>query len=107
MKTGLGQSGMWNLPYDILNKTMQTFINGLKTDWNFLRVARLLLGIAAFIQAILLREWPLAMAGLFIAGMAIANTGCGIGGCVPRSYKRSDESNPLKEITYEELDPKK
>jgi len=86
---------------------MQTFINGLKTDWNFFRVARLLLGIGALVQAIMIREWPLALAGLFIAGMALANTGCGIGGCAPRSSVRPNGSQNLNNITYEELDSKK
>jgi hypothetical protein len=79
----------------------------ITTGWNFFRVARLLLGIVALVQAIMLKEWPLALAGLFIAGMALANTGCGIGGCAPRTSVTSNSVNTNKEITYEELDSKK
>jgi hypothetical protein len=70
-------------------------------------MARLLLGIAALVQAVMLKEWPLALAGLFIAGMALANTGCGIGGCAPRTQYRTIKPNENKEIEYEELDIKK
>jgi hypothetical protein len=86
---------------------MQTILNTIKTDWNFFRVARLLLGIGALVQAIMIREWPLALAGLFIAGMALANTGCGIGGCAPRTSISTKESQNINNITYEELDTKK
>jgi hypothetical protein len=79
----------------------------ITSGWNFFRVARLLLGIAALVQAVMLREWPLALAGLFIACMALANTGCGIGGCAPRTSVVSNNVNTNKEITYEELDSKK
>lgn len=77
------------------------------TGWNFFRVARLLLGIAALVQAIMLREWPLALAGVFIAGMALANTGCGLGGCAFRTSIQSNPSKNLNDISYEELDIKK
>ncbi len=86
---------------------MQTFIKSLSTGWNFFRVARLLLGIAALVQAVMLKEWPLALAGLFIAGMALANTGCGIGGCAPAINKNSADHKKINEISYEELDSKK
>ncbi|HSK13618.1 MAG TPA: hypothetical protein VK907_10410 [Phnomibacter sp.] len=80
--------------------------SGILTGWNFFRVARLLLGIAALVQAIMLGEWLLAMAGLLIAGLAIANVGCGIGGCsTPASY--SQKTNKPEEILYEEVAVKK
>ncbi|MCU0389446.1 MAG: hypothetical protein MUE71_12645 [Chitinophagaceae bacterium] len=79
----------------------------ITTGWNFFRVARLLLGIAALVQAIMLREWPLALAGMFIAGMALFNTGCGIGGCAPRTNYHNVQQTEIKEIEYEELDAKK
>jgi hypothetical protein len=82
-------------------------LKSIMTGWNFFRVARLLLGIAALVQAIMLREWPLALAGVFIAGMALANTGCGLGGCAPRTSIQSNPSKNLNDISYEELDIKK
>lgn len=86
---------------------MQSYFRTIAAGWNFFRVARLLLGIAALVQAIMLREWPLALAGLFIAGMAIANTGCGLGGCTTRAKGQSFNNNNPSEISYEELDIKK
>jgi hypothetical protein len=79
----------------------------ITSGWNFFRVARLLLGIAALVQAVMLREWPLALAGMFIAGMALANTGCGLGGCATRTSVGTNVLQTNKEITYEELDSKK
>jgi hypothetical protein len=81
-------------------------IKSITTGWNFFRVARLLLGIAALVQAIMLKEWLLALAGVFIAGMALANTGCGLGGCAPHMDKKSHTSNKINEIQYEEVDNK-
>lgn len=86
---------------------MENFIRNITTGWNFFRIARLLLGVAALVQAILLKEWPLAIAGLFIAGMALANTGCGLGGCAPRKNFSNLQDQNTKEIVYEELDVKK
>lgn len=86
---------------------MQTILNTIKTNWNFFRVARLLLGIGALVQAIMLREWPLALAGLFIAGMALANTGCGIGGCTPGTLTNPNEMKNINKITYETVDTEK
>ena len=86
---------------------METFIRTITSGWNFFRIARFLLGSAALVQAVMLKEWPLAIAGLFIAGMALMNTGCGIGGCVPRTNYSRSTSSGQKQIEYEELDNKK
>lgn len=75
----------------------------ITSGWNFFRAARLLVGIAALVQAILLREWLLAAAGALVAGLALANMGCSSGSCgVPAS--RHTSNNLEKEISYEELD---
>jgi hypothetical protein len=86
---------------------MEVLIRTITSGWNFLRIARFLLGIAALVQAIMIKEWPLALAGLFIAGMALANTGCGIGGCAPRTNNRNLQNTEKTKIEYEELDIKK
>ena len=86
---------------------MERIIRNITSGWNFFRIARLFLGIAALVQAIMLKEWPLALAGLFIAGMALANTGCGLGGCAPRRNFSNLHDEKNKEIIYEELDNKK
>jgi hypothetical protein len=81
--------------------------NTISKDWNFFRIIRLVLGIAALGQAIILGEWLLAFAGALIAGMALANIGCGPAGCAPRYRTPEQHKQPLNEITYEELDIKK
>ncbi len=75
--------------------------------WDFVRLLRLVLGIVIIIQAIGMREWVLGMAGLLIAGMALANIGCcGVGGCSTNFQNRRTihENQP---ISYEEVDAKK
>lgn len=86
---------------------MENILKGLTTGWNFFRIARLVLGIAALIQAIIIKEWPLGLAGLFIAGMALANSGCGLAGCAPRQQFNHYQGVKNEEIIYEELDAKK
>jgi hypothetical protein len=81
--------------------------NTLTKDWNFFRIIRLVLGIAALGQAIILGEWLLAIAGALIAGMALVNIGCGPSGCYPRYTTPEQGKQSLEEITYEELDIKK
>jgi hypothetical protein len=81
--------------------------NILTKDWNFFRIIRLVLGIAALGQAIILGEWLLAIAGALIAGMALANIGCAPSGCYPRYTTPEQGKQSLEEITYEELDIKK
>ena len=71
------------------------------SNWNFMRVLRLGMGIAILVQAILSNEVLFGIAGLLFSGMAVLNIGCcGAGGCsVPT--KRTSETT--KDITYEEV----
>lgn len=76
---------------------MQTLLSG----WSVMRVLRLVIGIAAMIQAYQQSSWPLAVAGFFVMLLALANLGCcGAGGCTVTSKPRKDNKN---EIIYEEL----
>lgn len=78
----------------------------ITTGWDFFRLIRLGLGVAALVQAILLGEWVLAVAGALIAGLALANMGCGINGCsTPRHYRTPATTN-TENISYEEVDTK-
>jgi hypothetical protein len=86
---------------------MENIVKGLTTGWNFFRIARFVFGIAALVQAIIIKEWPLALAGLFIAGMALANSGCGLAGCAPRDNFNNYQEQKNQEIIYENLDDKK
>jgi hypothetical protein len=73
------------------------------TNWNFMRIIRLVLGLAIFVQAILSRDMMFGLVGLFISGMAVFNIGCcGTGGCyTPPKKNFIPETN--KEIIYEEV----
>lgn len=76
----------------------------LLSGWNVMRVVRLLIGLYALWQAIVTKEPMLGLAGLFVAGMALANIGCcGVNGCQITSSK------PVlrEEISYEEVDSSK
>lgn len=78
---------------------MRTTIN---KSWDFFRVLRLILGLAAVIQGYMENELMLIIAGGLIAAMAIFNVGCcGVTGCsIPQPAKK--ENNP-KKVIYEEV----
>jgi len=82
-------------------------MRNITTGWNFFRAARILLGVGTLIQAVLLREWPIALAGLFLSGIALANAGCGASGCITPGKISNMQQNKNKEIEYAELDNKK
>lgn len=81
-------------------------IETITTGWNFFRILRFVTGIAVLIQSIILQEWLLAAAGIFLAGMALFTRGCGANGCATRMTTFQGSEN-AKEIEYEELDDKK
>ncbi|MBS1602278.1 MAG: hypothetical protein JST42_06385 [Bacteroidetes bacterium] len=62
--------------------------------WNVMRIIRLLVGLVAIWQAIVLHEWPLALTGGFLLLMAVANAGCcGAGACGIPSWKQRSSSS--------------
>lgn len=74
----------------------------LLTDWNFMRILRLGLGIYISVQAV---ETQSILSGIFAAFFlfqAITNTGCcGSNGCaVPIKKNNSDK---IEEVEYEEI----
>lgn len=72
--------------------------------WHFIRVVRLLMGVAAMVQAVWLQEWLLAILGGFIAAMAIFNQSCCGQSCATNSS--NNFTQPFKKnvpITYEEV----
>ncbi len=78
-------------------------MQNLFTNWSFMRILRLALGIIILVQGIQAKEFMYAFAGLLISGMALANIGCcGVGGCgLPAQKTKTDL--PAKEIVYEEI----
>lgn len=76
----------------------------LFTNWNFMRVLRLLMGAAALYYAITTHDNILGAAGIFLLVMTLLNIGCcGAGGCsVPgKKFKSADQKNTP--IHYEEI----
>lgn len=66
-----------------------------------MRALRLLLGLAVLVQAIILKDTLLGIAGLLFSGMAIFNKSfCGPAGCAVPVKRRSKIT---AETTYEEV----
>lgn len=74
----------------------------LFTDWNFMRILRLGLGIYISIQAVETQSMISAMFAVFLLFQAITHTGCcGSKGCaVPIKKNNSDKT---EEVEYEEI----
>ena len=72
------------------------------TSWTFLRVLRLLIGLAVIVQALIVSDALLGAAGLLFSGMAVFNAGCcGTAGCATPTKRSSSKS--VNETTYEEV----
>ena len=70
-------------------------------NWSFMRVIRLLAGIAIIIQAIANKDAIFGVAGFLFTIMALFNTGCcGTAGCYTHMKKTSKTT---EEISYEEV----
>lgn len=73
----------------------------LLTNWNFIRLLRLIAGIAILVQAVIARDILFAVLGLIFTAMPVFNIGCcGTQGCYVPEQKRQDKT---KEIIYEEV----
>ena len=76
-------------------------IQKIFSNWNFMRVLRLGIGITILIQAILAKEVLFGIAGLLFSSMAVLNIGCcSTTGC---SVKTKRNSETPKEATYEKV----
>jgi hypothetical protein len=71
------------------------------SNWNFMRLLRLGLGIAIIVQSAMAGNWTMGIIGLLFTAMPVFNIGCcGTGGCSTPIKKTSETT---KEITYEEV----
>lgn len=78
----------------------------LLTNWNVMRVIRLILGIILIVQGAGNGEVLYFVLGGALALMALANAGCcGAGGCAVDTRPRAQKEE--KEIVYEEVDSTK
>ena len=70
-------------------------------NWNFVRVLRLLIGLAIIVQAIVAADLLFGFLGLIFTAMALFNAACcGVGACASPAPKSKSAS---KEISYEEV----
>lgn len=74
----------------------------LLTDWNFMRILRLVLGIYIAIQAIETLSLLSGIVAVFFLFQAITNTGCcGSNGCeIPQ---KKSNGKKIEEVEYEEV----
>jgi len=76
---------------------MNTLKLRLLTNWNIMRVVRLVIGLYLLISAVQMRDWLVGTLSLLFVVMAITNTGCcGAQGCaVPykNPQNNTDELN--------------
>ena len=71
------------------------------TNWTFMRVLRLGLGLAVLAQAVIAKDVLFALLGLAFTAMPVFNIGCcGTAGCAVPPKK---EPGTTKDITYEEV----
>lgn len=71
------------------------------TNWTFVRILRLLLGLGIIVQAVIVKDTFLGVAGLLFSSMAVFNIGCcGTGGCATIPKK---SSKTIHDTTYEEV----
>jgi len=71
------------------------------SNWNFMRLFRLIIGLGIMIQGIYIKDILFGIAGFIFAGMALFNLGCcAVGGCAVAPKKNTENT---KDIHYEEV----
>lgn len=74
---------------------------GILRNWNFMRFVRLGVGIAIIVQAVIVKDLAMGIAGILLTCMPVFNIGCcGVGGCNTPVNKKVQTT---KDITYEEV----
>lgn len=73
----------------------------ITSNWNFMRIIRLLLGIAIIVQAIVMKDWAVGILGIIFSSLPIFNIGCcGSRACNVASKKTSEI---VRDVTYDEV----
>ncbi|MGB1094549.1 MAG: hypothetical protein ACPG0L_07605 [Bacteroidia bacterium] len=80
-------------------------MNVLFKNWNFARVARLIIGGSILVQGILNKDVAIILFGSFFTGLALFTTGCcGTTNCSTRNSKETAVTDPnIIEVQYEEV----
>jgi len=73
----------------------------LLSNWNLIRVVRLIMGVAIVVQAIMVKDILFGAMGLLLTALPLFNLGCCTTGyCAPPVPKQVSDD---KEIAYEEV----
>jgi hypothetical protein len=69
--------------------------------WNWMRILRIIAGLAITIQGVYAADWLFAIAGMLFTALALLNMGCcATTGC---GYTNNTGSKKVEETTYEEV----
>jgi len=71
------------------------------SNWNFMRLIRLVLGITIIVQSIITKDWVVGILGIVFIAMPMFNIGCcAVSGCTtpPKKVVKTP-----KDIAYEEV----
>jgi len=71
------------------------------SNWNFIRVLRLAMGIAILVQAVMANDVLFGMIGILFTAMPVFNLGCCAAGNCAAPVQKKDPNT--KEIIYEEV----
>ena len=50
--------------------------SAILTNWNFMRLVRLVLGMGIIVQSVLIKDWGMTLIGVLFTSMPIFNIGC-------------------------------
>jgi len=79
-------------------------LENIRSNWNFMRIIRLILGLIVIGQSIVMKDVLFGIAGAVFLFMALFNQGCcSTGTCAPVVKNRQ---NKKEETSYEEVDIK-
>jgi len=70
------------------------------SNWNLVRVLRLIMGIAITVQAVMMKDVLFGATGFLFTIMPLFNMGCAAGDCMAPPAR---EKTVTKEIVYEEV----
>ena len=71
------------------------------SGWNWMRVFRLIVGLAITVQGLYAADWLFTIAGAVFTSLALFNMGCCAGsGC---GYTNNTSAKKMEETTYEEV----
>ncbi len=85
---------------------METLKMTLLTNWNFMRVIRLVLSLVILVQSIQMHDPLFGMFGAFFLFQALSNTGCcGSGGCAT-DLPANGNSKTIENVEFEEIKTK-